>query len=41
LRGVCLARDGVLQVEPGYGVRLMAEQHTDVPMNSSTPVSHG
>lgn len=41
LRGVCLARDGVLQVEPGYGTRLMAEQRTSVPMNSSTPVSHG
>jgi len=40
LRGVCLAKDGALQVEPGYGVRLMASQHTDVPINAS-PVSYG
>jgi dihydropyrimidinase len=28
LRGICIARDGELQVEPGYGVRLMAKQHS-------------
>jgi dihydropyrimidinase len=38
LRGVCIARDSELQVEPGYGVRLMAKQHPAVPINAS-PVS--
>jgi hypothetical protein len=40
LRGVCIARESKLQVEPGYGVRLMAQEHPVVPINASL-VSRG
>lgn len=40
LRGVCIASDGALHVEPGYGVRLMAHQRIDVP-DQRSPVLHG
>ncbi len=40
LRGTCVARDGALQVEPGYGNRLMAQQRTSTPINAF-PAFHG
>ena len=33
LRGVCIARDGALQVEPGYGTR-MTQEHYQAPRAS-------
>ncbi len=39
LRGVCIASNGKLQVEPGYGVRLKAHQRTDIP-GQRPPVLH-
>jgi dihydropyrimidinase len=35
LRGICIARESTLQVEPGYGVRLMAHQHSTIPIHAS------
>jgi len=32
LRGVCIAREGALQVEPGYGMKLFATQHSGQPL---------
>jgi len=37
LRGVCIARDGALQVEPGYGSRLMATRQRPSISRSIVP----
>lgn len=38
LRGTCLVRDGMMQVEPGYGVRLAAREDASKNIGISVPM---